>query len=229
MAIQSIKSHHGDPGEDATARIVTAIEADILLGKLRPRERLIEESLALRFRVNRSVVRCALLDLGSLGLVTREPFRGAKVRDYALSEIEEICELREVLLTHALLRIAAPIPADIIAAIACDQKAHATAVENRELMDIYRFNASFHSRIHALCGNQRLAKELDHLSWLLTVVRAYRFQDASTMVKAVAGHEAILTALRAGDTRLLTDLSLKHMAKPHDIFRSIQDWSASVD
>ena len=92
------------------AEVASALEFDILFGRLKPRERLVEDVLMQRFDAKRHVVRQALNELEHIGIVTREPNRGAAVRDFSAQEVEEICELREILQRRAAQRI--PLPAD---------------------------------------------------------------------------------------------------------------------
>ena len=89
---------------------MSALEFDILFGRLKPRERLVEDVLMQRFDAKRHAVRQALAELEHIGIVTREPNRGAAVRDFTAQEVEEICELREILQRRAAQRM--PLPAD---------------------------------------------------------------------------------------------------------------------
>ena len=57
-----------------------------MLGRLHPRERLIEDELMRRFGVKRHVVRRGLADLERMGVVERVPNRGAMVRAYRADE-----------------------------------------------------------------------------------------------------------------------------------------------
>ena len=61
--------------------LVLSIKYDIIFGRLRPRERLIEDELALRFGVSRHLIRAAIVELEQLGIVVRRPNKGAMVRD----------------------------------------------------------------------------------------------------------------------------------------------------
>src|SRR5690606_32587948 len=65
----------------AMETVVRRLEEEIVLGRLRPRERLLEEDLARAFDTKRHVVRAALAELESMGIVVRQPNRGAAVRD----------------------------------------------------------------------------------------------------------------------------------------------------
>ena len=61
-----------------------------MLGRLRPRERLVEDELMARFGAKRHAVRAALAALDRAGLVTLRRHRGAAVREYGAEEIEEL-------------------------------------------------------------------------------------------------------------------------------------------
>ncbi len=60
------------------AELVDHIKQDIIFGRLRPRERLIEDDLSTRFGASRHLVRSAFSDLEKLGLVTRRPNKVAR-------------------------------------------------------------------------------------------------------------------------------------------------------
>ena len=62
--------------------VVKELELDIVLGRMRPRERLVEDELMTRFNAKRHVVRQALSALEQIGLVERKQNKGAKVKDY---------------------------------------------------------------------------------------------------------------------------------------------------
>ena len=112
--------------------VASALEFDILFGRLKPRERLVEDVLMQRFNAKRHAVRQALSELERIGIVTREPNRGATVRDFSAQEVEEICELREILQRRAAQRI--PLPADValIASLEEIQGRHDRAVAKRD-------------------------------------------------------------------------------------------------
>ena len=63
------------------ATIGAQVEEDIVLGRLHPRQRLVEQDLAERFSTHRAVIRQVLADLDRKGLVERVPNRGATVKD----------------------------------------------------------------------------------------------------------------------------------------------------
>ncbi len=82
---------------DANGKILRDLEEDIVFGVFHPKERLTEEGLMARFGLKRHVVRNALSELDSIGLVVRVPNRGAYVRELTPhSEAIEHHDLRRI-------------------------------------------------------------------------------------------------------------------------------------
>src|SRR5438046_934468 len=71
-------------------RIATRLEEDIVLGRLHPRERLVEQDLCDRFHTHRGDVRLALFELEKKSILQRIPNRGAVVRDLTPKDVMEI-------------------------------------------------------------------------------------------------------------------------------------------
>ena len=99
------------------ADIAATLEEEIALGHLAPRERLVEEELAERFHVKRHVIRQALLDLDAMGIVVRQPNRGAAVKDFSASEVENLYLVRTLVETCAGKLIPMPAPPRLIEAL----------------------------------------------------------------------------------------------------------------
>ena len=89
--------------------MVRSIKLDMIFGRLRPRERLVEDDLVARF-TRRVILRAAFVELEQLGIVVRRPNRGAMVRDYTAREIDEVYEMRAHLQAEAARRM--PMPAN---------------------------------------------------------------------------------------------------------------------
>src|SRR3954463_879752 len=83
-----------DPAADQIAR---ALEQDIVLGRLRPGEKLREEDLAERFSASRHHVREGLARLERIGIVSKTRNRGVSVRRFTADEVRQIYDIREIL------------------------------------------------------------------------------------------------------------------------------------
>jgi DNA-binding GntR family transcriptional regulator len=81
-------------GVPASQRVETHLRKAIHAGKLRPRQRIIEEDLARELEVSRGPVREALLRLERDGLVVTTSRRGTFIRDISRVEIGVIFRMR---------------------------------------------------------------------------------------------------------------------------------------
>lgn len=90
------KTHSVKPerGISASKRVEAYLRKAIHAGKLRPRQRIIEEDLAKELEVSRGPVREALLRLERDGLVVTTSRRGTFIRDISLAEIGLIFRMR---------------------------------------------------------------------------------------------------------------------------------------
>ena len=158
---------------NAVAAVVAALEFDILFGRLRPRERLVEDALMQRFRSKRHVVRRALGDLETMGIIVRAPNRGAAVRDFTAQEVEEICELREILQHRAAQRIPLPAAPDLLTKLQSIQRRHDKAVAARDPRAIDQANEEFHRVLFAACGSAHLLTAIEHYAYLTRAMRLY--------------------------------------------------------
>ena len=57
--------------QEQLAGVVDALEEDIVLGRLRPHQELVEDVLMQRFGIKRHLARAAILDLAGKGLVVK--------------------------------------------------------------------------------------------------------------------------------------------------------------
>ena len=94
--MRTAKSHSAKPdrGISASKRVEAHLRKAIHAGKLRPRQRIIEEDLARELEVSRGPVREALLRLERDGLVVTTSRRGTFIRDISLAEIGVIFRMR---------------------------------------------------------------------------------------------------------------------------------------
>src|SRR5215467_8077804 len=85
------------PDVPLTEQVRLGIRDDIVSGRLRPGERIVQDSVARRYGTSRIPVREALRDLASEGLVTLAPDVGARVAKLNPGELHEVYLMREAL------------------------------------------------------------------------------------------------------------------------------------
>ena len=193
------------------ADLVRDLETDILFGRLRPRERLVEDALMERFGAKRHQVRAALAELERRGIVVKEPYRGCAVRDFSTQEIEDIYELRVMLQQRAVQRMPLPATAEALALLQQLQHEHDAAVQARDLRRIDRANEAFHAALFGLCGNRELADAIGHYAYVTRPIRLYPMANPEALERLRTEHWRMLDALRTGDRAVLEQLVLAHI------------------
>jgi DNA-binding GntR family transcriptional regulator len=191
--------------------IVSRLEEDIVLGRLHPRERLIEDELIDRFRTTRHLIRQALMELDRIGLVERVPNRGAMVKSYTTEEVEQLYQLRELLESEAAERIELPLDAKALAEIKAIQAAHDSAVDRVDHAAIFRANLAFHRRLFSCCNNRFLADAIEAASQRAHGIRFMSLMKQEERDAARREHHAMIAALEHGDRQALVQLCRDHL------------------
>lgn len=210
------------PGGADLAQVVEALEEDIIFGRLRPRERLVEDALMERFGAKRHVVRQALTELERMQIVTRERHKGSAVRDFPLADIEAIYEIREVLQRHAAERIPLPAPRALTARLAAIHEDHSRAVAADDLRAVYRLNNAFHDTLFGACDNAYLVEAIARYAWLAHAIRSYRMADKALLAQARDEHGLMVEALRGGDRAALVRLCVAHIMPSKNAYLALE-------
>ncbi len=193
------------------AEVVSALEEDIIFGRLKPRERLIEEALVRRFNVKRHVIRDALAELERQGIVVKARHKGCVVRDFALRDVEQIYEMRELLQERAARDIAFPVDPGLLERLTEIHRAHLVAVEADDLRRVFQLNNEFHDTFFAACGNPYLAETIAEYAYLAHAIRSYRIADPVLLRQAADEHAAMIEALAQGQREALVRLCVDHI------------------
>jgi DNA-binding GntR family transcriptional regulator len=210
------------PAASPVPAIVETLQEDIVIGRLAPRERLVEEELAERFRTKRHVVREALGELERIGMIERRPNRGAVVRQLTPHDVAQIYSVREVLERAAASQIPLPLDRPVLAGLEAIQKRHDAAVARGDGREVFRVNFEFHDALYGACGNPYLAaaigdfRKKTHVVWSYAIVKPEYFRGAQRE------HRAMLRALREGDRARLVDLCVHHLDISRDAY--LQTW-----
>lgn len=216
MSMPSLRSSTSRQLSPALAAVVAALEEDIVLGQLHPRERLVEDELIERFQVRRHVARAALAELVHMGLVEHRKNVGAFVRSYSQAEVLDLYEMREVLETQATERMPCPAPASAITLLRALQAVHDAAVAAGEPRQIFRANMAFHRALFELCPNRVM---VDAIQYYATQTHAIRFSSARSgpaQDRSRAEHVAMIDALERGDRATLVRLCRQHLSPSRD-------------
>jgi DNA-binding GntR family transcriptional regulator len=188
--------------EAAVDRVYATLRKGILDGTYPQGARLGEVDLADSLGVSRTPIREALRRLGSEGLLSTLPNKGARVRTWTASELSDISDLRVLLEGHAAGRAATRAAEADIAFMNDLVTRMEAATEDGGTPDIdliTELNQAFHHAIVAVSGNSQLPELMNSLIHVPIVSHTYRLYSPARMRQSMRQHRELLDAITAGD------------------------------
>lgn len=182
-----------------SVEIASALEKDILGGRIAVGELVNEVALAERFGVSRTPVREALLSLASTGLVRLEPGRGAIAVGISLQQVFDSYEV-----LAGLYGVAAELCAQRMGPMARAQllslHEEVGKVLGNQRRDAYaRLDVQFHDLIIKGSGNAVLAHQVAVCTRTIVAVRHASLESHRSLESAYAEHTAVVEAIAARD------------------------------
>jgi len=180
-----------------------SIRAEIIAGRLRPGEPLIEAELAETLNISRTPVREALYRLRVEGLVVLQKYYRHYVRQFTIPELEEIFEIRALLESSLAARAASRVSN---AALQRLDELHAIMTDEveRDHEDLIFNFSQLNREFHRLIWQAAARSQADYLlSFTLEVpinpVGQLDTRDRVTRFSRACGyHEELIRALKAG-------------------------------
>lgn len=190
----------------------------ILAGLLPAGFQLGQSQIAEMLGVSTTPVREALRDLSSEGLIDFDAYRTASVHRPTRDELNEVYDLRRLLESHAMSRVA----------LVIDEQRLASAEAIQDRMDVEHdpaewliLNAEFHSVLTGACNSPKLESFLDNLraSVALYVGLAIR-RNPPRREESNTEHREMLAACRARDVERAVEVTRRHMDPARDVIEN---------
>lgn len=201
--------------------ILNELEEMVFAGQLSDGDRLDEIKLAKQFGVSRTPIREALQRLVASGLAEQIPRRGVFVRQpgpFELMEMfETMAEIEGVCGRLAAQRISDE-ALDIL-----EQANHrcSAAVKASDIDMYYLENEVFHHLIYKQAGNGFLEQEALRLHRRLKPFRRHQLRLRGRLAQSMSEHEAIVAALRSGDSECAGTALRNHVAVQGEKFHML--------
>ncbi len=199
-------------------RLIAQLENMIVIGRLQPRERLVEADLANLFSVSRAWIRDALKILETKGLVKMIPFRGATVAQLSEAEIEEIFQIRAV-----LERLCNRLAVQNFRSEHAEQLHRLAnrikhAYEKDSFAEMLEANTEFHNLIAAIAGNKMLIGMLQQLRSRFHLFNTFGWSSPKLVRQIIREHEQYIESLEKGEIETLSRLAESHISYSKDLY-----------
>lgn len=185
----------------------------IALGHFKPGQRLVEQKLAHKMSVSKTPVREAIRQLENEGLVKVIPYRSVVVNQLNFNEAYEVYRIR-----MELEGLAAEVAAKRVRENGMDSKlkvlqenidAYSVAANDGVVLEANRLNHEFHWMVADMAGLKLLSRLLRGLQAFVGLLASVTISTA--VPEAVAEHQAVFDAIKAGDGQLANRQMANHI------------------
>jgi DNA-binding GntR family transcriptional regulator len=189
---------------------VELLRQEILSGRFRQGEHLVETKIAEQLRVSRGPVREAFKLLRAEGLVEEEPRRGTFVVSLSARDASEIYQLRAAIEGRAAQLLAASGDPARIAELSGLYAAIERAEAAKDADAVYAADLAFHDALCRLSGNARLHEVFVRYVPALRALLRLDKRVHGPLENARGVHRPLIRAIEAGDADLARKLAEQH-------------------
>lgn len=191
--------------------VFTTLREAIILGEIKPGERLMEVQLAEKIGVSRTPIREAIRKLELEGLVNMIPRKGAHVARLSVKDIIDVLEVRASLDGLATSLAAERINNDELKELKNIQKQFENYVEKNNLTSIVKKDVEFHDIIYNASKNEKLIQILNNLREQVYRFRVIHLKDVSSTKEVIKEHMEIYNALSKKDPKAAKEAAKSHI------------------
>lgn len=202
-------------------RLRESIEEEIATGRLLPGTHLDEVELATRFKVSRTPIREALNLLLGEGLIESRPRRGAVVAQVSPPRLIEMFEVMAELEAMCARLASRRITDEELTALEAAHEACRGAAETRDTDAYFYANERFHYALYTASHNTFLFEQAAALQRKLRPYRRLQLRVRNRLSGSFEEHQAILDALRAGDTERAVSSVRNHVVVQGERFADL--------
>ncbi len=199
-----------------TTRALEYIRNEIISGKIKPGERIIENNIATQVGMSRAPVREAINALVQEGLVEHNPRQGASVRQITIDDILDMYEMRVCLDTQALKLALPHLNEQHLNVLEGFNRQMRESAEQLQMIGVRDADFNFYTYVVEISRSPRLKRayhsllnELEIATWLLYDPNATpNFQNLEMVMDE---HDIILKGLRQRDLAKATAADVHHL------------------
>jgi DNA-binding GntR family transcriptional regulator len=196
--------------------IFNTLREAIIVGELKPGERLMEVQLSEKMGVSRTPVREAIRKLELEGLVNMVARRGAQVADLSVKDIMDVLEVRASMDGLATALSSTRITQDEMKELKHIQSQFASYVEKDNLQGSIKKDVEFHDVIYRSSRNEKLIQISSNLREQIQRFRVIYLKDYSSPKDIIKEHADIYEAILGKDPELARGAAVKHIKKQEE-------------
>lgn len=194
-------------------RVLIAVREQILSGKLKLGQRLVERDLAQELGVSRTPVRECFPVLEQQGLLQVSPGLGVIVRQISPHEVRESLQVRSALDAMAIRKAASSCTEEDLALLASMLELHELAVQSGNEERMAKADSNFHTSIYQAARNSVLCNVRDSFALYESFYFNTDFYNYTPRAfkLSLKRHRAMVTAIKKRDPDKAEEASRLHL------------------
>lgn len=193
-------------------QVFDKIRSDILNGKYKRGEELVESSIGKELGISRTPVREAIRQLELEGLVQLVPNKGAFVTGISEKDVRDIYLIRERLEGLAARMAAKNITPELLDAMEETVVLSEYHAKKEHYEQVCEMDSKFHKLLYKASGSRILEHTLTDFHQYVQRVRMASIMKKRRMEKSNDEHDAILTAIREHDEEKAELVATRHIS-----------------
>jgi len=199
------------PASSLVDRVYHHIKQDLFDFRLIPGDRFTETEVALRVKASRTPVREALMHLEREGYLQMKSRAGWQVKPFDFRLFQELYDLRTILETASLRRLAkSPMKAAVQALAAVWNVSPQDRVQDGQ--QLYEADEEFHHTLVVEAGNGEVTRLHQEVTERIRIVRRLDFTNPDRLTATYEEHRAILQDLLGARVEQACSLLEAHIA-----------------
>jgi DNA-binding GntR family transcriptional regulator len=204
-------------------RVFKYIREEILNGRFKPGESLVETRLAEELGVSRTPVREAIRQLELEGLVVSIPNKGVFVQGISRQDIDDIYTIRHLIEGQAVRWAVERIEEEELKELEEIVELMEYYTRKKDYEEIAKLDTKFHDVIYDACKSKVLRHTLSSLHHYIQKARLYSLKVPHRALDTLQEHKAILNAIERHDPEAAEKLMVQHISRASTNLHSHKD------
>lgn len=196
-------------------KIADYIRETIIVGKLKPGEKISEAKLAEELRISRTPIREAIRMLESEGFVSIIPRRGTVVSDFSFADLYEYFQIKACLEAFSAFLAAPRMTERDINRLRRLNEEEKAAIASQDFVKFMRIHEDFHQLFINKSGNEKLKKLNDQMMVHIKRLQGFFLQQPDIFIHCAKIHGDVIEAFSRHDgprVRQLVEDNILHIA-----------------
>ncbi|NPA24231.1 MAG: GntR family transcriptional regulator [Deltaproteobacteria bacterium] len=196
-------------------KIANFVREAIIVGKLRPGEKISEAKLADELHISRTPIREAIRMLESEGFVSIIPRRGTIVSEFSLEDFYEYFQVKACLEGFAAASVADQLSERELNKLKKLNEEEMVAVKAGDFTQYLRIHDEFHQAFLSRTGNSKLLGLIQHMGYHIRRLERIFTDHPEIFVTCSETHKDLIAAFEARDgarAREIVERNILHIA-----------------